>query len=97
MRNYGHRFATGVVGCFFISIGCIIRNCLGIDFLKYFENIGINKNIVFAVLAPLSVAIAAALDDLVEKHNLTIEKRDMMYFSIMIGSIIIAALSFLFV
>ena len=94
MRNYGHRFATGVVGCFFISIGCILRNCLGIDFLRYFESIGINKNIVFAVLAPLSVGMAAVLDDIVEKYDFTIEKRDMMYFSIMIGSIVIAALSF---
>ena len=74
MKNYSHRFACGVVGCVFISIGCVLRNWFGIYFTIFFENIGIHKNIIFAILACLTFGIAASLDNLVEKYEFTIEE-----------------------
>ena len=74
MNNYGHRFAAGSVCLFFISIGCILRNCFGIDILNFFEKIGIYQDIILAILACVTLGIGSVLDNLVEKYEFTIEE-----------------------
>ena len=93
MKNYGHRFASGVAACFFISIICILKNIFGFDYFDFCKNaLKIDISVLF--LAIITFFFAIILDNLVEKYELTQEKRDAMYFSIMGISIVISILSF---
>ena len=97
MKNYGHRFACGVVFCFYLALILILKNQFSFDLFNFFEKVELFKRfeiLKFTVIAFFIFPQAVFLDNLVEKYDFTIEKRDMMYFSIMIGSIVIGALSF---
>jgi len=97
MKNYGHRFATGVISVFYISLMLVFKNCLKLDFFKFCERIPIlNKSdiLLFAVIFCFIFPQSVFLDKISEKYFSTEEQRDKMYFSIMGVSIFISVLSF---
>lgn len=99
MKNYGHRFASGVIILFYTAVIVVLRNNFNIDFFRFCEKFNLFRE--YEVLGFILIALflfpqAIFLDNLVEKYELTIEQRDKMYFSIMGVSIIVIVLSFIF-
>lgn len=99
MNNYGHKYSTILLSCFYTAIGVMLKNCFDFDFFDFCKKIPFLKinDIVPAILLFCIIFPQAIwLDKMVEKNNISMKRKNIVYDVIIALSLFIIIISILF-